>query len=256
MNWIPLFNNNSESRKGIMGIALLLLLLAFILPSCASINQSVENIREFAIVEDASEKKVRLSKIIAPLKETKFIFSPIISLKDLNKEGVQKNKFFLIGEIYSKNPEEPISSLSSENCFSPRDQGSINKLERLYQVFIKELGLNSLNANELEANSDMGTHILIQPVLLEYQYCDRADVEIRYLIQNGTGAQTARTIRTSYKAKNFKFPEKDEHHPFFNYNHPGTQFSSLRNALAIAFYNNTLDLLEGLSEEYKTNETN
>jgi len=251
-----------------MPASLLVLLLAFVLSSCASMNKSVEKMKDFIpdmempdvelqdfVIEDTSNRKERLAKLTLPLKETNFIFSPIISLKDLNKEGVQKNKFFLAGEIYSKNPEQPVSSLSSDNCFSPRDQGSINKLERLYHVFIKDLGLNSVNANELGANDNIGTHFLIQPVLLKYQYCKRANVEIRYLIQSDTGTQTARTIKTSHRAENFKFPEKEEHHPFFSYNHPGAQFPGLRHALTMAFYKNTMDLLEVISEEHQGDET-
>ena len=207
------------------------------------------------VVEETSDKKARLSELALPLKETNFIFSPIISLKDLNEEGVQKNKFFLAGEIYSKNPEEPIDSLSSDDCFSPRDQGSISKLERLYHVFIKDLGLNSVNVNELGANDKIGPHFLIQPVLLKYQYCKRAYVEIRYLIQSDTGAQTASTIKTSHRAENFKFPVKEEYHPFFNYNHPGAQFPGLRHALTMAFYKNAMDLIEVISEEHKKAET-
>ncbi|PIR00337.1 MAG: hypothetical protein COV66_07590 [Nitrospinae bacterium CG11_big_fil_rev_8_21_14_0_20_45_15] len=210
---------------------------------------------DFANGEDTSNKKARISEIITPLKKANFIFSPIISLKDLNKKSAQKNKFFLAGEIYSKYPEEAVSSLSKDNCFSPGEQDSINKLDRLYHVFIKDLGLNSANVNEIDANDKIDTHFLIQPVLLKYQYCKRAVVEIRYLIQSETKTQTARTIKTSHKAENFNFPEKDKHHPFFNYNHPGTQFSGLRHALAMAFYKNTLDLIEMISEEYNGNET-
>jgi hypothetical protein len=239
----------------------LVLLLAFILPSCANMKEYVPDMKmpdielQDFVVEETSDKKARLSELALPLKETNFIFSPIISLKDLNEEGVQKNKFFLAGEIYSKNPEEPIDSLSSDDCFSPRDQGSISKLERLYHVFIKDLGLNSVNVNELGANDKIGPHFLIQPVLLKYQYCKRAYVEIRYLIQTDTGTQTARTIKTSHRAEYFKFPEKEEHHPFFNYNHPGAQFPGLKHALTMAFYKNTMDLIEVISDEQKENET-
>ena len=239
----------------------LVLLLAFILPSCANMKEYVPDMKmpdielQDFVVEETSDKKARLSELALPLKETNFIFSPIISLKDLNEEGVQKNKFFLAGEIYSKNPEEPIDSLSSDDCFSPRDQGSISKLERLYHVFIKDLGLNSVNVNELGANDKIGPHFLIQPVLLKYQYCKRAYVEIRYLIQSDTGAQTASTIKTSHRAENFKFPEKEEYHPFFNYNHPGAQFPGLRHALTMAFYKNAMDLIEVISEEHKKAET-
>ena len=239
----------------------LVLLLAFILPSCANMKEYVPDMKmpdielQDFVVEETSDKKARLSELALPLKETNFIFSPIISLKDLNKDGVQKNKFFLAGEIYSKNPEEPVSSLSDDNCFSPHDQGSIKKLERLYHVFIKDLGLNSVNANELGANDNIGAHFLIQPVLLKYQYCKRAYVEIRYLIQSDTGAQTASTIKTSHRAENFKFPEKEEYHPFFNYNHPGAQFPGLRHALTMAFYKNAMDLIEVISEEHKKAET-
>ena len=239
----------------------LVLLLAFILPSCANMKEYVPDMKmpdielQDFVVEETSDKKARLSELALPLKETNFIFSPIISLKDLNEEGVQKNKFFLAGEIYSKNPEEPIDSLSSDDCFSPRDQGSISKLERLYHVFIKDLGLNSVNVNELGANDKIGPHFLIQPVLLKYQYCKRAYVEIRYLIQSDTGAQTASTIKTSHRAENFKFPVKEEYHPFFNYNHPGAQFPGLRHALTMAFYKNAMDLIEVISEEHKKAET-
>ena len=112
-----------------------------------------------------------------------------------------------------------------------------------------------MNANELGANDNIGAHFLIQPVLLKYQYCKRAYVEIRYLIQSDTGAQTASTIKTSHRAENFKFPVKEEYHPFFNYNHPGAQFPGLRHALTMAFYKNTMDLLEVISEEHKKAET-
>jgi len=261
MNWKFLIKNNSKSRDVGMPTLLLVLLWVFILPSCANMKDYVPDIEmpdiemQDFVAEETSSKKERLSEIALPLKETDFIFSPIISLKDLNKDGVQKNKFFLAGEIYSKNPEEPVSSLSDDNCFSPHDQGSIKKLERLYHVFIKDLGLNSVNANELGANDNIGAHFLIQPVLLKYQYCKRAYVEIRYLIQSDTGAQTASTIKTSHRAENFKFPEKEEYHPFFNYNHPGAQFPGLRHALTMAFYKNAMDLIEVISEEHKKAET-
>jgi hypothetical protein len=264
MNWKISSKNISKYLDAEMPASLLVMLLAFILSSCASMDQSVEKmkaylpdieIEDFSTGVDSSDRKEELTKIITPLKKTKFIFSPIISLKDLNKEGVQKNKFFLAGEIYSKNPEESVSSLSSDNCYSPRDQGSINKMERLYHVFIKDLGLDTANANELDGNENINPHFLIQPVLLKYQYCKRADVEIRYLIQNNTGKQTARTIKTSHKAQNFKFPEKEEHHPFFSYDHPGAQFPGLRHALTMAFYKNTMDLIALMSEEYKNDET-
>jgi len=264
MNWNYLFNNNSKSRGANIPISLLLLLLAFVLSSCAELDQSVKSMsdylpdiemEDFTTGGDASDKKEGLAKLITPLKETKLIFLPIISLKDLNKKGVQKNKFFLAGEIYSKNPTEPVSSLSSDNCYSPRDQGSIKKMERLYHVFIKDLGLNSANANELDGSENINLHFLIQPVLLKYQYCNRANVEIRYLIQNNTGTTTARTIKTSHQAKNFEFPEKEENHPFFSYNHPGVQFPGLRHALTMAFYKNTMDLVEVISEDYKEDET-
>jgi hypothetical protein len=242
----------------------LLLLLAFVLSSCAEFDQSVKKmtnyfpdieIEDFTTGEDTSKKKERVANLITPLKDAKFIFSPIIFLKDLNKEGMQKNKFFLGGEIYSKNPEEAVTSLSSDDCYSPREQGSINKMERLYHVFIKDLGLNFTNANELDGTEDTDFYFLIQPILLKYQYCKRADVEIRYLIQDNTGAQTAGTIKTSHKAKNFKFPEKEEYHPFFNYDHPDAQFPGLRHALTMAFYKNTMDLMELVSDEYKGDET-
>jgi hypothetical protein len=264
MNWNYLFNNNSKPRGANIPISLLFLLLAFVLSSCAELDQSVKSMsdylpdiemEDFTTGGDASDKKESLAKLITPLKETKFIFSPIISLKDLNKEGAQKNKFFLAGEIYSKNPEESVSSLSSDNCYSPRDQGSIKKMERLYHVFIKDLGLDSSNANELDGSDNINPHFLIQPVLLKFQYCKRANVEIRYLIQNNTGKQTVRTIKTSHKAKNFNFPEKEENYPFFNYNHPGTQFPELRHALTMAFYKNTMDLVKMVSEEYNENKT-
>ena len=261
MNWKFFIKKHSKSRDMNMPVIPLVLLLAFILPSCANMKEYVPDMKmpdielQDFVVEETSDKKARLSELALPLKETNFIFSPIISLKDLNEEGVQKNKFFLAGEIYSKNPEEPIDSLSSDDCFSPRDQGSISKLERLYHVFIKDLGLNSVNVNELGANDKIGPHFLIQPVLLKYQYCKRAYVEIRYLIQTDTGTQTARTIKTSHRAEYFKFPEKEEHHPFFNYNHPGAQFPGLKHALTMAFYKNTMDLIEVISDEQKENET-
>ncbi|MBT3508235.1 MAG: hypothetical protein HN472_01665 [Nitrospina sp.] len=261
MNWKFFIKKHSKSRDMNMPAIPLVLLLAFILPSCANMKEYVPDMKmpdielQDFVVEETSDKKARLSELALPLKETNFIFSPIISLKDLNEEGVQKNKFFLAGEIYSKNPEEPIDSLSSDDCFSPRDQGSISKLERLYHVFIKDLGLNSVNVNELGANDKIGPHFLIQPVLLKYQYCKRAYVEIRYLIQTDTGTQTARTIKTSHRAEYFKFPEKEEHHPFFNYNHPGAQFPGLKHALTMAFYKNTMDLIEVISDEQKENET-
>ena len=259
------FAHRGTSRDINIPASLLFFLLAFVLPSCAGIDQSIEKLNaylpdiemeDFTTGGDPSDKKERLANLITPLKETKIIFSPIISLTDLNKEGAQKNKFFLAGEIYSKNPEESVSSLSSDNCYSPRDQGSIKKMERLYHVFIKDLGLDSANANELDGSDNINPHFLIQPVLLKFQYCKRANVEIRYLIQNNTGKQTARTIKTSHKAKNFKFPEREEYHPFFNYDHPETQFPGLRHALTMAFYKNTMDLVKMVLEEYNENKTN
>jgi hypothetical protein len=265
MNWKLLPNNNSSSDDIKFPVFLLIALGAFILSSCAGIDQSVEKMKgylpdiemeDFTSGEDASNKKERLAKFITPLKEAKLIFSPIISLKDLNKEGLQKNKFFLAGEIYSKNPKEPVSSLSSDNCYSPSDQSSINKMERLYHVFLKDLGLDSASANELDGNENINPHFLIQPVLLKYQYCNRAHVEIRYLIQNNAGVQTSRTIKTSHKAKNFKLPKKEEIYPFFNYTDPETQFPELQHALTMAFHKNTMDLIALMSEEDKNDETN
>ncbi len=264
MNWKISSKNISKYLDAKMPAALLVMLLAFVLSSCASMDQSVEKIKaylpdieieDFSTGVDSSDRKEELTKIITPLKTTKFIFSPIISLKDLNKEGIQKNRFFLAGEIYSKNPEEPISSLSSDNCYSPRDQGSIDKMERLYHVFIKDLGLDSTNINELDGTENLDSHFLIQPVILKYQYCKRADVEIRYIIQNNAGVQTSRTIKTSHKAQNFKFPEKEESYPFFNHNDPEAQFPELRHALTMAFHKNTLDLVEMMSEDGKGDET-
>ena len=234
-------------------------LSVFLLSSCAAMNQSIRQMTDYLpdieMSGSVSGKKERVAKLIIPLKEINFIFSPIISLKDFNKEGVQKNKFFLAGEIYSKNPEEPVSSLSSDNCYIPGEQGSVNKLERLYHVFIKDLGLNSTNANELDVNENIGAHFLIQPVLMKYQYCKRAEVEIQYLIQNDSGTLVAKTVKTSHRAKQFELPEKDETHPFINYNDPGAQFPNLRNALTMAFYKNTLDLIEKISEGHNGNET-
>ncbi len=249
-------------RHRIFPIGFVFFLWALTLSSCTGIDQSIGKVKGYLpdieigdlTDEGASEKKKTLSKAIAQVKESNFIFSPIISLKDLNKEGKQKNKFFLAGEIYSKNPEESISSLSSENCFSPDDQEYINKLSRLYHVYIKDLGLKSESTNELNVSENVDTYFLIQPILLKYQYCNRAIVEIRYLIHNDTGMQISRTLKNSHKAQDFKLPEKEESHPFFNFNHPGTQFSSLRNALAMAFYKNTLDLIEVILEEHKKNE--
>ena len=264
MNWEFLFINKSKYRNLNLPASLLLLLMAFTVSSCTGLDKSIKNMKDylpdiemedFTTGVDTSDKKEELTKIITPLKNIKLIFSPIISLKDLNKEGAQKNKFFLAGEIYSKNPEEPISSLSSDNCYSPRDQGSIDKMERLYHVFIKDLGLDSANINELDDNQNLDSHVLIQPVLLKYQYCKRADVEIRYLIQNNAGVQTSRTIKTSHKAKNFIFPKKEESYPFFNYNDPETQFPGLRHALTMAFHKNTLNLIEIISEVHKSYET-
>ena len=267
MNWKFLLNNFSKPRYVNIPALFPVLILALVFPSCASIDKSVENMKNLVtdmempdielqdfVVEEASDKKERLAKVVSPLKETRLIFSPIISLKDLNKEGMQKNKFFLAGEVYSKNPEESIRSLSSDNCFSPNNQNSTNKLGRLYHVFIKDLGLSSVNANQLDDNESINSHYLIQPVLLKYQYCQRAYVEIRYLIQNNTGTQTARTIKTSHKAANFKFPEKEENYPFINYNHPDSQFPGLRHALTMAFYKNTMDLLEMITKEHKEDE--
>ena len=102
MNWKFLIKNNSKSRDVNLPACLLVLLLAFILSSCANIKDYIPDmempdidLQDF-VIEDMSDKKERLSKLTPPLKETNFIFSPIISLKDLNKEGIQKNKFFLI----------------------------------------------------------------------------------------------------------------------------------------------------------------
>ena len=264
MNWEFLFINKPKSRNLNLPDSLLLFLMAFIFSSCAGLEQSVKNMKDylpdietedFTTGADTSDKKEELIKIITPLKNTKLIFSPIISLKDLNKEGVQKNRYFLAGEVYSQNHEEPISSLSSDNCYSPQDQGSINKLERLYHVFIKDLGLDSTNLNELDGNENLDSHVLIQPVLLKYQYCKRADVEIRYIIQNNAGVQTSKTIKTSHKAQYFKFPEKEESYPFFNHNDPDAQFPGLRHALTMAFHKNTIDLVEMMLEESKENKT-
>ena len=230
----------------------LLFLSSFLLSSCASMDNYIPEIETGG---STSSKKENLLKSSGHLKETRLIFSPIISLKDFNKEGIRKNKFFLAGEIYSKEPEERVSSLSSDNCYFPREQNSANKLQRLYHVFIKDLGLNSLNANELPENENIDSHFLIQPVLLKYQYCRRAEVEIRYVIQDASGTLATKTIKTSHRAKKFKFPEKDETHPFISYKDHGAQFSNLRNALTMAFYKNTLDLIETISEEFKDNET-
>jgi len=263
----PLLTNNLVFSYLKKSACRLTWIMAFGLSSCAGLDQSVEKMKDFIpdmempdielqdlVIEGTSDKKERLSKLVSPLKETRLIFSPIISLKDLNKEGRQKNKFFLAGEVYSKNPEESISSLSSDNCFSPSEQDSANKLERLYHIFIKDLGLTFTNTSQLKGNENIKSHYLIQPVLLKYQYCQRAYIEIRYLIQNSFGTQTARTIKTSHKAENFKFPEKEENYPFINYNHPEAQFSGLRHALTMAFYKNTMALLEMIAEEHKEDE--
>jgi hypothetical protein len=252
MNWKILSINNSSLHKIKVSVFFLLFLSSFFLYSCASMDNYIPGIE---IGASTSSKKENLLKSSGPLKETNLIFSPIISLKDFNKEGIQKNKFFLAGEIYSKNPEEQVSSLSSDNCYFPREQNSANKLQRLYHVFIKDLGLISVNANELAEKENIDSHFLIQPVLLKYQYCRRAEVEIRYIIQNASGTLATKTIKTFHRAKNFKFPEKDETHPFINHNDPGAQFPNLRNALTMAFYKNTLDLIETISEEFKGYET-
>lgn len=230
----------------------ILFISGILLSSCASMNNFIPQIE---LGESTSSKKEDLLKSSKPLKEVNLIFSPIISLNDFNKEGVHKNKFFLPGEIYSKKPEKQLSSLSSENCFFPKEQNSTNKLQRLYHVFIKDLGLNSKDANEPSENQNIIPHFLIQPVLLKYQYCQRAEVEIQYIIQNTSETLIAKTIETSHIAKNFKFPEKDETHPFINYQDLGAQFPNLRNALTMAFYKNTLDLIEIISREFKANET-
>jgi hypothetical protein len=252
MNWKILSINNSSLHKIKVSVFFLLFLSSFFLYSCASMDNYIPGIE---IGASTSSKKENLLKSSGPLKETNLIFSPIISLKDFNKEGIQKNKFFLAGEIYSKKPEEQVSSLSSDNCYFPREQNSANKLQRLYHVFIKDLGLISVNANELAEKENIDSHFLIQPVLLKYQYCRRAEVEIRYIIQNASGTLATKTIKTFHRAKNFKFPEKDETHPFINHNDPGAQFPNLRNALTMAFYKNTLDLIETISEEFKGYET-
>ena len=252
MNWKILSINNSSLHKIKVPVFFLLFLSSFFLYSCASMDNYIPGIE---IGASTSSKKENLLKSSGPLKETNLIFSPIISLKDFNKEGIQKNKFFLAGEIYSKKPEEQVSSLSSDNCYFPREQNSTNKLQRLYHVFIKDLGLISVNANELAEKENIDSHFLIQPVLLKYQYCRRAEVEIRYIIQNASGTLATKTIKTFHRAKNFKFPEKDETHPFINHNDPGAQFPNLKNALTMAFYKNTLDLIETISEEFKGYET-
>ena len=252
MNWKILSINNSSLHKIKVPVFFLLFLSSFFLYSCASMDNYIPGIE---IGASTSSKKENLLKSSGPLKETNLIFSPIISLKDFNKEGIQKNKFFLAGEIYSKKPEEQVSSLSSDNCYFPREQNSANKLQRLYHVFIKDLGLISVNANELAEKENIDSHFLIQPVLLKYQYCRRAEVEIRYIIQNASGTLATKTIKTFHRAKNFKFPEKDETHPFINHNDPGAQFPNLKNALTMAFYKNTLDLIETISEEFKGYET-
>ena len=252
MNWKILSINNSSLHKIKVPVFFLLFLSSFFLYSCASMDNYIPGIE---IGASTSSKKENLLKSSGPLKETNLIFSPIISLKDFNKEGIRKNKFFLAGEIYSKKPEEQISSLSSDNCYFPREQNSANKLQRLYHVFIKDLGLISVNANELAEKENIDSHFLIQPVLLKYQYCRRAEVEIRYIIQNASGTLATKTIKTFHRAKNFKFPEKDETHPFINHNDPGAQFPNLKNALTMAFYKNTLDLIETISEEFKGYET-
>ena len=251
MNWKILSRNGSSSYKVKISIFFLFFLSSFLLSSCASMDNYIPGIE---IGGSTSSKKENLLRSSGPLKETSLIFSPIISLKDFNKEGIRKNKFFLAGEIYSKKPEEQVSSLSGDNCYFPREQNSANRLQRLYHLFIKDLGLNSLNAKELAENENIDSHFLIQPVLLKYQYCRKAEVEIRYVIQNASGTLLTKTIKTSHRAKKFKFPEKDEYHPFINYNDPGAQFPNLRNALTMAFYKNTLDLIETISEEFKANE--
>ena len=252
MNWKILPINNSSLYKMKVPIFFLLFLSSFFLSSCASMDNYIPR---FEIGASTSSKKENLLKSSGLLKETNLIFSPIIFLKDFNKEDIRKNKFFLAGEIYSKKPEEQVSSLSSDNCYFPREQNSANKLQRLYHVFIKDLGLISVNANELAEKENIDSHFLIQPVLLKYQYCRRAEVEIRYIIQNASGTPATKTIKTFHRAKNFKFPEKDEIHPFINHNDPGAQFPNLRNALTMAFYKNTLDLIETISEEFKGYET-
>ena len=252
MNWKILSRNDSISYKTKTPSFFLLFLSSFLLSSCASMDYYIPGIE---IGGSASSKKENLLKLSGPLKKINLIFSPIISLNNFNKEDVRKNKFFLAGEIYSKNPEEQVSSLSSDNCYFPSEQNSANKLQRLYHVFIKDLGLNSVNANELAENENIDSHFLIQPVLLKYQYCRRAEVEIRYIIQNASGTLTTKTIKTSHRARKFKFPKKEETHPFINYNDPGAQFPNLRNALTTAFYKNTLDLIEMISEKSKNDET-
>ena len=261
MSWEFSFINKPRNLN--LPTSLLLFLMAFIFSSCAGLDQTVKDmkdylpdieIEDFTTGVDISDKREELTKTITPLKNTKIIFSNIISLKDLNKGGLQKNRYFLAGEIYSKNHEEPISSLSGNNCYSPQGQGSTKKLERLYHVFIKDLGLDSANLNELDGNENLDSHILVQPVLLKYQYCKRADVEIRYIIQNNVGGQTSKTIKTSHKTKNFKFPEKEESYPFFNYNDPEAQFPELRHALTMAFHKNTLGLIEMMAEADKNHE--
>ena len=252
MNWKILSRNDSISYKTKTPSFFLLFLSSFLLSSCASMDYYIPGIE---IGRSISSKKENLLKLSGPLKKINLIFSPIISLNNFNKEDVRKNKFFLAGEIYSKNPEEQVSSLSSDNCYFPSEQNSANKLQRLYHVFIKDLGLNSVNANELAENENIDSHFLIQPVLLKYQYCRRAEVEIRYIIQNASGTLTTKTIKTSHRARKFKFPKKEETHPFINYNDPGAQFPNLRNALTTAFYKNTLDLIEMISEKSKNDET-
>ena len=83
MNWKFSIKKNSKSRDVNLPAFPLVLLLAFILSSCANMKDYIPDmempdieLQDF-VIEDTSDKKEILSKLTLPLKETNFIFSPI-----------------------------------------------------------------------------------------------------------------------------------------------------------------------------------
>lgn len=245
---------------------LLFLGLGLTLSSCASTENPLNKITDYISNIEMSDilpemdgspldRKEKLSKKILNLKNMNFIFSPLITLQDLKKTNMSKNKFFLTGEIYSKNPEEPIDSLSEDNCFYPNEQASIKNLDRMFQLFLKDLGLNSTTTSDMSLEGNTGANLVVQPVLLKYHYCERAYVEIQYLTSENNGNQAAKVIKASHRANGFDFPESDEKYPFFNYDNPKAQFLELRHALTVAFHKNTLNFLEVISEGNKSDLT-
>ncbi len=236
---------------------LLLLAVILLLGACSGMNKSVAKVKNllpdlsFKTSESPAAARENLLEDIEPLKQASFVFLPVVSFVDLKSENLRKNNFILTKEIYSETPEEPVDSLSKEDCFSPNQQNSISTLERLLPVFLRNLGLDSKTATEIAPDDQAKVYYLIQPVLLKYQYCDEALVEIQYFINRNNGDQTSETIKTTYEAEDFEFPEVDPHQPFLSHQSPETQFPALRYALTAAVYTNTLNLVELISKKLK-----